>query len=178
MNEGVSRTAEDHHLGLHTTGEYSHVAYTSTAHNDRTYSSAHVYTPNTTTHAYTMATPASQAVADILRQPDDLLKLASYRKKLLKEKAALDAKLQEGVKTQLDATRDALLKLQASRAAVGMVKEEMMAVERLKGGMEEGDAFEKITRVGTDLASADGGADDRCRLYIVTSPRRPRWSTT
>jgi hypothetical protein len=27
------------------------------------------------------------------------------------------------------------------------VKEEMMAVERLKGGMEEGDAFEKITRV-------------------------------
>lgn len=95
-----------------------------------------------------MTTPASQAVADILRQPDDLLKLASYRKKLLKEKAALDAKLQEGVKTQLDATRDALLKLQASRAAVGMVKEEMMAVERLKGGMEEGDAFEKITRVG------------------------------
>ena len=125
-----------------------------------------------------MATPASQAVADILRQPDDLLKLASYRKKLLKEKAALDAKLQEGVKTQLDATRDALLKLQASRAAVGMVKEEMMAVERLKGGMEEGDAFEKITRVGTDLASVDGGADDRYRLYIVISPRRPRWSTT
>jgi exocyst complex component 3 len=96
-----------------------------------------------------MTTPASQAVADILRQPDDLLKLASYRKKLLKEKAALDAKLQEGVKTQLDATRDALLKLQVSRAAVGMVKEEMMAVERLKGGMEEGDAFEKITRVST-----------------------------
>jgi len=124
-----------------------------------------------------MTTPASQAVADILRQPDDLLKLASYRKKLLKEKAALDAKLQEGVKTQLDATRDALLKLQASRAAVGMVKEEMMAVERLKGGMEEGDAFEKITRVSI-CQKERVGADGRYRPYIVISPRLPRWSTT
>jgi exocyst complex component 3 len=121
-----------------------------------------------------MTTPASQAVADILRQPDDLLKLASYRKKLLKEKAALDAKLQEGVKTQLDATRDALLKLQASRAAVGMVKEEMMAVERLKGGMEEGDAFEKITRVSHRFRNWDG-ADGRCRQYTVISPRLPKW---
>ena len=121
-----------------------------------------------------MTTPASQAVADILRQPDDLLKLASYRKKLLKEKAALDAKLQEGVKTQLDATRDALLKLQASRAAVGMVKEEMMAVERLKGGMEEGDAFEKITRVSICFKEWDG-ADGRCRRYTVISPRLPKW---
>ena len=96
---------------------------------------------------------------------------------LTEEKAALDAKLQEGVKTQLDATRDALLKLQASRAAVGMVKEEMMAVERLKGGMEEGDAFEKITRVSHRFEEWDE-ADLRCRRYIVISPRLPRWSTT
>jgi hypothetical protein len=123
-----------------------------------------------------MTTPASQAVADILRQPDDLLKLASYRKKLLKEKAALDAKLQEGVKTQLDATRDALLKLQASRAAVGMVKEEMMAVERLKGDMEEGDAFEKITMVRPHSQRAF--TDGRYPRFIAISHKRPRWSTT
>lgn len=96
-----------------------------------------------------MSTPASAAIADLLRQPDDLLKLPIYRKKLLKEKSALDAKLASGVKAQLDATRDALLKLQASRAAMGLIREEMMAVERLKGedGEGEGDAFEKITRV-------------------------------
>jgi exocyst complex component 3 len=90
---------------------------------------------------------ASAAVADVLRQPDDLLKLAAYRKKLLKEKSTLDAKLASGVKAQLEATRDALLKLQASRAAVALIREEMMAVEKLKSGEDGGEAFDKITRV-------------------------------
>lgn len=90
---------------------------------------------------------ASSAVSEVLRQPDDLLKLGAYRKKLLKEKAALDAKLSSGVKAQLDATREALLKLQASRAAVGLIREEMMAVEKLKGESGEGEAFDRITRV-------------------------------
>ena len=93
---------------------------------------------------------ASVAVGEVLRQPDDLLKLAAYRKKLLKEKGTLDAKLASGVKAQLDATRDALLNLQASRAAVALIREEMMAVEKLKGSdAVEGDAFDKITRVST-----------------------------
>lgn len=94
---------------------------------------------------------ASSAISEVLRQPDDLLKLAAYRKKLLKEKAALDAKLANGVKAQLDATRDALLKLQASKAAVGMIREEMMVVEKLKGDAAEGEAFDRITRVGQAL---------------------------
>ncbi len=38
--------------------------------------------------------------------------------KLLKEKSALDAKLAEGTRAQLDATREALLKLQSSRAVL------------------------------------------------------------
>ncbi|KAK4686507.1 exocyst complex component 3, partial [Tremellales sp. Uapishka_1] len=93
---------------------------------------------------------AAAAVSEVLRQPDDLLKLAAYRKKLLKEKSALDAKLASGVKAQLDATRDALLKLQASRAAVGLIREEMMAIEKLKGENDGvGDVFDKISRVGS-----------------------------
>ncbi|WWC85547.1 uncharacterized protein L201_000411 [Kwoniella dendrophila CBS 6074] len=92
----------------------------------------------------------SQAVSDLLRQPDDLLKLASYRKKLLKEKSTLDAKLQSGVKNQLDLTRDALLKLQSSKATVALIREEMMSVENLNdNGEDKGDAFDKITRVST-----------------------------
>jgi exocyst complex component 3 len=90
---------------------------------------------------------ASAAVGEILRQPDDLLKLSAYRTKLLKEKATLDAKLASGVKDQLEATRDALLKLQSARATVGMIREEMMMVDKLKGGEESGEAFDKITRV-------------------------------
>lgn len=90
----------------------------------------------------------SSIIAEVLRQPDDLLKLAAYRKKLLKEKSALDTKLSEGVKSQLDATRDALLKLQNSKAAVTLIREEMLAVEKLMGGEDGGEAFDKITRVG------------------------------
>ena len=99
---------------------------------------------------------ASAAVGEVLRQPDDLLKLSAYRAKLLKEKAALDAKLASGVKAQLDATRDALLKLQNARATVGMIREEMMLVEKLKSGEESGEAFDKITRVslGTKTAAS------------------------
>ncbi|OWZ30009.1 hypothetical protein C356_06091 [Cryptococcus neoformans c45] len=89
----------------------------------------------------------SSIIAEVLRQPDDLLKLAAYRKKLLKEKSALDTKLSEGVKSQLDATRDALLKLQNSKAAVTLIREEMLAVEKLMGGEDGGEAFDKITRV-------------------------------
>ncbi|WVQ76413.1 hypothetical protein IAR50_006079 [Cryptococcus sp. DSM 104548] len=92
------------------------------------------------------ASPSS-LIAEVLRQPDDLLKLAAYRKKLLKEKAALDTKLSEGVKSQLDATRDALVKLQNSKAAVSVIREEMLAVEKLMGGEEGGENFEKIIRV-------------------------------
>lgn len=110
-----------------------------------------------------MATPASIAVGEVLRQPDDLAKLAAFRNKLLKEKSALDAKLSAGVKAQLDATRDALLKLQASRAAVALIREEMMAVERLKGEEDTGEAFDKITRVsagsGSSSPSGTGGGE-------------------
>lgn len=98
-----------------------------------------------------MSQSASAAISEVLRQPDDLLKLAAYRKKLLKEKSALDAKLAAGVKAQLDATREALLKLQASKAAVGLIREEMMAVEAQSGGQDRSEAFEMITRVSADV---------------------------
>lgn len=110
---------------------------------------------------------ASAAVGEVLRQPDDLLKLSAYRAKLLKEKATLDAKLATGVKSQLDATRDALLKLQSGRAAVGMIREEMMLIEKLKGGEDSGEAFDKITRVGCAIVqrqSLIAGIDDTSQL--------------
>ncbi|WVQ80448.1 hypothetical protein IAT38_002553 [Cryptococcus sp. DSM 104549] len=91
----------------------------------------------------------STLISETLRQPDDLLKLAAYRKKLLKEKTALDAKLASGVKAQLEGTRDALVKLQSGRAAVAVIREEMSAVGKLMGGEEGGEAFEKIARVST-----------------------------
>jgi len=90
---------------------------------------------------------ASAAIGEVLRQPDDLVKLSAFRNKLMKEKATLDAKLQEGVRQQLDATREALVRLQDSRAAAAMIREEMIEVEKLKRDKDEGEAFQKITRV-------------------------------
>ena len=117
--------------------------------------------------AMSTASTASAQVAEVLRQPDDLVKLAAFRKKLLKEKATLDAKLAAGVKAQLEATRDALLKLQASRAAVSLIREEMMALEKLKGDEEAGEAFDKITRVSGRECQSQSSA----RSYPGTSIR-------
>lgn len=90
---------------------------------------------------------ASAAVGEVLRQPDDLVKLTAFRNKLLKEKATLDAKLQEGVRAKLDATRDALIKLQESKAAAASIREEMIEVGKLKRDKDEGEIFDKITLV-------------------------------
>lgn len=90
---------------------------------------------------------ASAAVGEVLRQPDDLVKLTAYRNKLLKEKATLDAKLQEGVRAKLDATRLALVKLQESRTASALIREEMIEVGKLKRDKDEGEIFDKITLV-------------------------------
>ncbi|KAL7418939.1 SNARE-binding exocyst subunit S6 [Cryptotrichosporon argae] len=92
-------------------------------------------------------TTAAALISEVLRQPDDLHKLSAYRAKLDKEKAALDAKLAGLVRAQLDATREGLLKLQEGRTGVGLVREEMIEVEKLKKDAGGGEAYDKISRV-------------------------------
>lgn len=74
---------------------------------------------------------AAQAVGEYLQSPDDLAKVAAFRKKLEKEKASIDARLKSGVKEQLDATRDGLRKLFSTRNNVQTIKDEMETVDRL-----------------------------------------------
>ncbi|EGN95014.1 hypothetical protein SERLA73DRAFT_95635 [Serpula lacrymans var. lacrymans S7.3] len=74
---------------------------------------------------------AAQAIGEYLQSPDDLLKVAAFRKKLEKEKASIDARLKSGVKEQLDATREGLKKLLDTRSNVQAVKDEMQTVDRL-----------------------------------------------
>ena len=82
--------------------------------------------------AYTSSglSPA-QRVAESLKSPDDLLKIAGLRRKLRKEQESLEVSLRTGAKDQLDATRDALSKLMDTRVTVGEIREEMVNVERL-----------------------------------------------
>ncbi|KIK08995.1 hypothetical protein K443DRAFT_127994 [Laccaria amethystina LaAM-08-1] len=80
-----------------------------------------------------MAAPtisAAQAVGEYLQSPDDLVKISAFRKKLEKEKASIDARLKTGVKEQLQATREGLKKLLATRDHVQAVKDEMITIEK------------------------------------------------
>lgn len=74
---------------------------------------------------------AAQAVGEFLQSPDDLLKLAAFRKKLEKEKASIDVRLKNGVKEQMDATREGLRKLFSTRSNIQGIKDEMESVDRM-----------------------------------------------
>ncbi|KAF9453532.1 exocyst complex component sec6 [Macrolepiota fuliginosa MF-IS2] len=73
---------------------------------------------------------AAQAIGEYLQSPDDLVKILAFRKKLEKEKASIDVRLKNGVKEQLQATREGLRKLLGTRDNVQVVKDEMLAVEK------------------------------------------------
>ena len=91
---------------------------------------------------------AAQAVGEYLQSPDDLLKVAAFRKKLEKEKASIDARLKSGVKEQLDATREGLKKLLSTRNQVQVLKEEMRTVDRLCADPQNTvSTFDQICRV-------------------------------
>lgn len=91
---------------------------------------------------------AAQSVGEYLQSPDDLVKISAFRKKLEKEKASIDAKLKNGVKDQLDGTRDGLRKLFATRASIQVVKDEMFAIDRLcRDPQNVVSTFDQISRV-------------------------------
>ncbi|KAI3479826.1 hypothetical protein L1887_58122 [Cichorium endivia] len=89
----------------------------------------------------------SNLVAEFLKSPDDMAKIAALRKKLLKEQASLSAKLKLGAKEQLEATREGLLKLQATRQDVAAIREAFAQVEALYNN--------------TDVDGGSGIASDR-----------------
>lgn len=99
-----------------------------------------------------MSQSAAQAVAEYFQSPDDLQKLASFRQKLEKEKASIDAKLKSGVKDQLDATRDGLKKLLSTRANLQSIKDEMVGLEKM-GRESQGQikTFDQIAAVSKIL---------------------------
>ncbi|KAG9308113.1 exocyst complex component Sec6-domain-containing protein [Chiua virens] len=91
---------------------------------------------------------AAQAVGEYLQLPDDLIKIAAFRKKLEKENASIDARLKSGAKEQLDATREGLKKPLSTRNHVQVLKEEMHTVDRLCTDPQSNvSTFDQICRV-------------------------------
>lgn len=95
---------------------------------------------------------AAQAIGEYLQSPDDLVKISAFRKKLEKEKASIDARLKNGVKEQLQATRDGLRKLLGTRDNVQVIKDEMLAVERACDDPHiKVSTFDQISRVNSQF---------------------------
>lgn len=93
---------------------------------------------------------AAQAVGEYLQSPDDLVKIAAFRKKLEKEKASIDARLKNGVKEQLDATREGLKKLFGTRNNVQTIKDEVQGIDRQCSDPQNTIAtFDQISRVSS-----------------------------
>ncbi|KAG6837354.1 hypothetical protein H0H93_010956 [Arthromyces matolae] len=91
---------------------------------------------------------AAQAIGEYLQSPDDLAKISAYRKKLEKEKASIDARLKNGVKEQIQATREGLRKLMGTRDNVQAIKDEMAAMERQCMDPQNAvSTFDQISRV-------------------------------
>jgi exocyst complex component 3 len=125
---------------------------------------------------------AAQAVGEYLQSPDDLLKIAAFRKKLEKEKASIDARLKTGVKEQLDATREGLRKLFGTRNNVQIIKDELETVDRESSNPQNVVmTFDQISRVRTQFVSYRRDSltslsfSCRCLWYIGTLNRRRRW---
>ena len=95
-----------------------------------------------------MTTP----VGEFLQSPDDLSKLSALRQRLVNEKASLDVRLQNGIKEQLDVTRDGLRKLFSTQMILQGIWD---AVDRANDIDEETESarseFEQISRVRHDL---------------------------
>lgn len=92
----------------------------------------------------------SRELSEFFQSPDDLLKIAAFRKKLMKEKASIDAKLKSGVKEQLDATRDGLKKLFGTRNNVQAIRDEMATVDTAcRSTAKDVKMFDQISRVST-----------------------------
>jgi hypothetical protein len=97
------------------------------------------------------AVSPAQAIGEYLQAPDDLAKISAFRKKLEKEKASIDARLKNGVKEQLQATREGLRKLLGTRDNVQVVKDEMLAIEKACDDPHiRVPTFDQIGRVSTD----------------------------
>lgn len=127
------------------------------------------------------AAPASaaQAIGEYLQSPDDLVKVSAYRKKLEKEKASIDARLKNGVKEQLQATREGLRKLMSTRSNVQTIKDEMVAVDKQCSDPQNTvSTFDQISRVRIlcVFQSEIPDHDNRYPWSTVISNKPKKWS--
>lgn len=70
-------------------------------------------------------------LADLLRHPDDLDKIATLKDDFARKKAAVDSQLRAGLREQLETTQSGMTGLTDGQKTVQQIKEEMMQIDKL-----------------------------------------------
>lgn len=74
---------------------------------------------------------SASKLADLLRNPDDLDKLASLRNEFARKKQAVDSQLKHGLREQLEITQNGMTSISDGQTIVALIKEEMMKIDKL-----------------------------------------------
>ncbi|MCJ1362940.1 SNARE-binding exocyst subunit S6 [Acarospora aff. strigata] len=70
-------------------------------------------------------------LAELLRHPDDLDKIAALKSEFTRKKAAVDGQLKSGLKEQLEITQSGMTSITEGQRTVNLIKEEMMKIDKL-----------------------------------------------
>lgn len=70
-------------------------------------------------------------LAELLRHPDDLHKIAALKSEFTRKKAAVDAQLKLGLAEQLQLTQAGMTSLHDGQSIVAAIKQEMISIDRL-----------------------------------------------
>ncbi|KAF2460206.1 exocyst complex component Sec6-domain-containing protein [Lineolata rhizophorae] len=75
--------------------------------------------------------PATVKLAELLRHPEDLDKIAALKSEFQRKKGAVDSSLKLGLKEQLSITQAGMSSLNEGQRTVNAIKEEMMKIDKL-----------------------------------------------
>jgi len=74
---------------------------------------------------------SGQKLAELLRHPEDLDKIAALKAEFTRKKAAVDGQLRHGLKEQLELTQAGMNSITEGQRTVNLIKEEMMKIDKL-----------------------------------------------
>ncbi|GAB7350161.1 hypothetical protein MBLNU459_g0826t1 [Dothideomycetes sp. NU459] len=77
------------------------------------------------------AEDVASKLAELLRHPDDLDKIAALKSEFTRKKAAVDGQLRLGLKEQLEITQAGMSSIADGQRTVSLIKDEMMKIDRL-----------------------------------------------
>lgn len=99
-------------------------------------------------------------LAELLRNPDDLDKLASLRNEFTRKKQAVDSQLKHGLREQLEITQSGMNSISDGQTIVALIKEEMMKIDKLcteaQGMIEDFPEINRMSVMQRNFAAVEG----------------------